>query len=396
MSQAEFEHRDPHLLASFLMSKTASVTASTIAQGRLSLIRLLRYLHDTGEDWDGQFGHLTELDLFGFLMTVHTQGTANATPGRSGADAVWGVFRGLAFLQPLLHLQLPLDQVTMCLPSSSAPRGQGVPMSGARPLPPETLPLLYEYVSNKSAPPVLRSWAFALLFSAVSSLRQANAQHISLYGTLTVAGKDFLLSQHADGKSRGKAAASFLTPLQDTNGNTAWFYDGIATLPVNSDFLWADYSGKPTSSEGHILPCPLPESGIQRTIHLVLEHACGMPAALAKTFTKHSARKTMVSLAQAAGCPWETMIELGHWKGATMGGAFVLPAEDLRRKKALECISLPARYSSDARLRRVARITSNQIDRLARYMEARKGSLYAPFDTRWELVPLFNPVVEGQ
>lgn len=79
-----------------------------------------------------------------------------------------------------------------------------------------------------------------------------------------------------------------------------------------------------------------------------------------------------------------------------MGGAFVLPAEDLRRKKALECISLPARYSSDARLRRVARITSNQIDRLARYMEARKESPYSPFDTRWELVPLFNPVVEGQ
>jgi hypothetical protein len=111
MSREEFEHRDPQLLAVFLMSKTASVTASTIAQGRLSLLRLLRYLHDTGEDWDGQFGHLAELDLFGFLMTVHTQGTSNATPGRSGADAVWGVFRGLAFLQPRFHLQLPLNQV---------------------------------------------------------------------------------------------------------------------------------------------------------------------------------------------------------------------------------------------------------------------------------------------
>ena len=87
MSQDEFEHRDPQLLAAFLMSKTASVTASTIAQGRLSLIRLLRYLHDTGEDWDGQFGHLTELDLFGFLMTVHTQGTANATPGPTQCGA---------------------------------------------------------------------------------------------------------------------------------------------------------------------------------------------------------------------------------------------------------------------------------------------------------------------
>ena len=309
---------------------------------------------------------------------------------------MWGVFRCLAFLQPRLHPQLPLDQVKVCLPSSSAPRGQGVPLTGARPLPPETLPRLYAYVSNKSAPPVLRSWAFALLFSAVSSLRQANAQHISFYGTLTVAGKDFLLSQNADGKSRGKAAASFLTPLQDTNGSPAWFHDGIATLPANSDFLWADYSGKPTSSDGHILPCPLPESGIQRAIHMVLEHACGMPAALAKTFTKHSARKTMVSLAQAAGCPWETMFELGHWNGATLGAAFVLPAEDLRRKKVLECISLPARYSADARLRRVARITSSQIDRLARYMEARKGSPHAPFDTRWELVPLSNPAVEGQ
>lgn len=111
MSREEFEHSDPRLLAAFLMSKTASVTASTIAQGRLSLLRLLQYLHDTCDEWDGQFGHLAELDLFGFLITVHTQGTSNATPGRSGAAAVWGVFRGLAFLQPLIHLQLPLDQV---------------------------------------------------------------------------------------------------------------------------------------------------------------------------------------------------------------------------------------------------------------------------------------------
>ena len=69
--------------------------------------------------------------------------------------------------------------VKTCLPIAGAPRGQGLALTGAKPLPPEVLPLLSAYICDKSAPPVLRSWAFALTFSAVSSLRQANAQHIA-------------------------------------------------------------------------------------------------------------------------------------------------------------------------------------------------------------------------
>ena len=185
LSHAEFKGRDPQLLAAFLMSKTANLTAPTIAQGRLSLLRLIRHLFDTDGAWDGAFGSLPEINLFDFLMGVHTSAVAKAPKGKSGAEAVWGVFRGLSMLQPRFNLQLPLQAVKTCLPIAGAPRGQGLALTGAKPLPPEVLPLLSAYICDKSAPPVLRSWALALTFSAVSSLRQANAQHIAFYGTFS-------------------------------------------------------------------------------------------------------------------------------------------------------------------------------------------------------------------
>ena len=79
-------------------------------------------------------------------------------------------------------------------------------------------------------------------------------------------------------------------------------------------------------------------------MHLVLQSACGMPQSVAARYTKQSARKTLVSAAQAAGCPWAHCIELGHWKGSDLGTAFYAPAEYLKRKKALECIQMPERY----------------------------------------------------
>ena len=121
-----------------------------------------------------------------------------------------------------------------------------------------------------------------------------------------------------------------------------------------------------------------------------------MSATQAASITKHSARKTLVSAAQAAGCPWEQCIELGLWAGTALDSSFLLPQEDMRRKKALECLSMPKRYSADARLRRVARIVGNQIQRLAAYLRAKPPvAAEQTFDTMWELMPQYNRFAEG-
>jgi hypothetical protein len=101
-----------------------------------------------------------------------------------------------------------------------------------------------------------------------------------------------------------------------------------------ADFLWPDVDGNPRDRAASLLPCPLPDDKIQWAIQLVLQVACSMPAALARRYTKHSARKLLVSAAQAAGVPWEMCIELGHWQGTTIDGSFLLPGEDARRKRA--------------------------------------------------------------
>ena len=135
---------------------------------------------------------------------------------------------------------------------------------------------------------------------------------------------------------------------------------------------------------------------IQWAIQLVLQHACGMTAAQASVFTKHSARKTLVSAAQGAGCPWEQCIELGHWAGSALYSSFLLPQEDLRRKKALECMKMPIRYRPDARLRRVARIVGNQMERMASYLRSRLPSQGEhAFRTLWALMPPYDKSREG-
>ena len=354
----------------------------------------MRYLFERNIPWDTAFGQLGELDLFGFLMEVHVSATVNAKGARTGAEAVWGVFAGLKFLQPRLPLDLPLDALKRLLPTGAAVRGPAALLAGAHPLPPETLPRLYAFICDGKQPRILRSWAFALVFSAVSSLRQANTQHIAFYGELLVNNRRYLMSQHADGKSRGKTPTVFLTPIEDLSGSAAWFDEGRSLLPPGGDFLWADHLGPPTSDESILLNCPLPADRIQAAIQLVLQHACGMTKSEAQRITKHSARKLLVSVAQAAGCSWEICIELGHWSGTSVDRSFLLPHEDLRRKHALKCMDMPKRYSHNARLQRVARIIGNQMARIRQYLRV-KPRTHATFETLWELVPPYCPKVEG-
>jgi hypothetical protein len=72
-----------------------------------------------------------------------------------------------------------------------------------------------------------------------------------------------------------------------------------------------------------------------------------MSATQESTITDYTAHKTLVSATQAAGCPWEQCIELGHWAWTVLDSSLLIPQEDMRRKKALECLSMPNRYSAD-------------------------------------------------
>jgi len=51
-----------------------------------------------------------------------------------------------------------------------------------------------------------------------------------------------------------------------------------------------------------------------------------MSPAMAVSFKqkKHSARKTMVSVTQSGGCPWEQCLELGYWADSLLDTSFLL------------------------------------------------------------------------
>jgi hypothetical protein len=257
MSLADFAAARPDRIAQYLFARAGAVTPVYIAQARSALLRLLRYNHDYGVPWDGAFGQLSEVDLFSFLLSVHSGALGKASAKQPGLDAVAGVWKGLHYLAQRFRLELPTEAVKTALPSTGSLRGRRALLQGAVPFPPEALAALFVYICDPSQTRVLRSWAFALAFSTVSSLRQANAQNVSFYGELHVLGRDYLLSQHADPKSRGRVPTVFVTPLQDFSGSTAWFVQGRSLLWPEGDFLWADVHGDPRSHSAVLLRCPL-------------------------------------------------------------------------------------------------------------------------------------------
>ena len=81
--------------------------------------------------------------------------------------------------------------------------------------------------------------------------------------------------------------------------------------------------------------------------------------------------------------------------GRTTWGRGQCSAEDARRKHALEIMSMPRRYSANARLLRVARICSNQVQRMSSYLRGRPSSGPTRYETAWDLMPPYDPEQEG-
>jgi len=397
LSMSAFKLRSPIDIAHFLFGKARSVAAPTITQARHSLSRLLKYMALRHIPFDGSFGQLPDIDLYGFLISVHLEAVANGSAKRPGFTAVWSVFDGLTYLVRHFQFMLPTAAVHNSLPRRGNKTGAGAILTGALPLPPEALQLVCDYAAHPDTPPVLASYAYALIVSTVGSLRQINTQHICYYGVIWINGKSYLLAQHLDGKSRDKSPTVFIIPLEDTRSSRKWFDANQNRLPVGCGFLWCECEGDAASPTATLLPCPLDDAKIMSAIRLVLQKACGMSASMAACFSKHSMRKTMVCVAQSAGCPWEQCLELGHWGNCSLDNSFLLPAEDISRKHALDILQMPKRYSANARIARVARIASNQITRMQQYLRHPRVLARAKhdWDVKWELMSQYEHAIEG-
>jgi hypothetical protein len=90
-------------------------------------------------------------------------------------------------------------------------------------------------------------------------------------------------------------------------------------------------------------------------------------------------------------------VELGHWEPTSLDKSFVMPAEDARRKRASECMTMTKRYSANARVMRVARITGNQVHHIGRHLQLRppRSPSVRPHHTLWDLMPAYNAATEG-
>ena len=85
----------------------------------------------------------------------------------------------------------------------------------------------------------------------------------------------------------------------------------------------------------------------------------------------------------------------GRRRSDDLGVGGQCSAEDARRKHALEIMSMPRRYSANARLLRVARICGNQAQRMSRYLRGRPSSGPRRYEKAWDLTLQYNPAQEG-
>lgn len=115
------------------------------------------------------------------------------------------------------------------------------------------------------------------------------------------------------------------------------------------------------------------------------------------SFLSIARAKQWSSWLRPQGALGNSVSSLATGRGPSSTPPFLLPQEDRRRKRALECTNMPKRYSADARLRRVARIVGNQVQRIGVYLGIRAAGPSGPrrFATAWERMPPYSAAVEG-
>jgi len=154
---------EPADIAACIFGEAGAVAADSIHKGRHTLTRMLNYMEPRDLCFDNLFGTLPEVDLYGFLLTVHHTAVLNGTDRRPGFTAVWGVFNGLVYLKKHLKFPLPTDEVRNTLPQRGKKTGAGALLKGALALPPEVLQALCDYAALPDTPQVLASYTYALI-----------------------------------------------------------------------------------------------------------------------------------------------------------------------------------------------------------------------------------------
>jgi len=128
---------EPADIAACIFGEAGAVAADSIYKGRHTLTRMLNYMETCDLCFDDSFGTLPEVDLYGFLLTVHHTAVLNGTDRRPGFTAVWGVFNGLVYLKNPLKFPLPTDEVRNALLQRGNKKAQVPSSKGTLALSPE-------------------------------------------------------------------------------------------------------------------------------------------------------------------------------------------------------------------------------------------------------------------
>jgi len=369
-------------------------TSTTIAGARRALVRLLIWLEAHDIEHDGTVDGLT---LGAYLDDVDRAARArcaeraanycaaegNAPRGKpqTGEYAAEGQWKHLDYLRRRWGLQLATEAAkTRFEPARRPPR----------PAPPPSIKavftleaLLVRHRDALSSP--VRNAAAATLFLAYAASRVEQAQSCYfdgwqdgfLHGV-------FLLDKHPNPDKR--RPRRFWVPTKGLLGTDEWMQVLVTSLQGNEEacavFLENDAPDGDPFKATRTFNAAMAKDRVAIAKRAIWRRVMG--ARLADENTLHSERHFLPHVAQARGEPPEDAVELGRWSGSTAQDADLEPALRAQRCHRLRVGTLPDRYAQAAKVERVLKIITRQMDAIRAALWTRWDTL--PWQHGWQLV----------
>ena len=372
-------------------------TPDTIAKGRRTWIRLLRWLdrHDIEHD-----GRLDGITLGDFYDDADRESRARCAarppppPGarsrrQTGAHAVTGLKAGHRHLALRWGVDLPVDAAAACYEAPRAP-----PVAAEAP----SVRMLHSVEAALVAgaagtltplsPPVINA-AGATLFQAYSVNRSEQAQ------SLTIDGQEHdclcgVVRRDKHSKPEMRGPRPYWCSLQGLTGSDEWARTFLPTLEGAEDacclFLENDSpDGDPwKATRLYLAPMTKPRMVVAKQAAYM--RMAGLTREQAMEFRLHNERHFLPEVAEARHEPPERAVQLGRWSGSVAQDRDMMPDERARWAHCLRVGRLPARYAPRAKAQRVCAILTEQMQ-AARDLIARVGAHALPLRGGWELLP---------
>ena len=319
--------------------------------------------------------------------------TSNAPPAartRDGTSAAAGKLAHLRSLDSEYFFDVSTDKKIVRPPAVQglAKVRQSAPEPAI-----EILRRFQRLAADKSKSRFARNVAFGCCLMGFGVLRSVQAQHFGVLYYFEYNGQTILLGKTKK-KVQGATLETFICPLGGVLNDEQWFWscltDTLDSLPGGfSRFAFRDYAsprGKandPYAAVSFNNNAMSPKK-IDLSIQRLLEVECGMSPEIAKRYTKHSFKRFLIAISNAADSSADartTELELGRWSQSTLSrNPRIAPADLQAGKFLISATSVSRVYAMNDTMTKLVALACKQLERARRAADAGPLPIFRGWD----------------